>query len=151
MKSGMIAAETLVDALVASDKGGSDLVAYETNFKASWVYEELYKSRSFGAAMHKFGMWLGGAYNTLEQNIFGGKLPFTLHDTKADHKMLVKASEATKIDYPKPDGKLSFDKLSSVFLSNTYHDEDQPVHLTLKDSTVRNPGITYFQNSCIFC
>ncbi len=136
MKSGMIAAETLIDALAAGDEGGSDLVAYEANFNASWVYEELYQSRSFGAAMHKFGMWLGGAYNTLEQNIFGGKLPFTLRDTKADHEMLVKASEAAKIDYPKPDGKLSFDKLSSVFLSNTYHDEDQPVHLTLKDSSV---------------
>lgn len=136
MKSGMIAAETLVAAFVAGDSGGSDLSAYADNFNASWVQKELHESRSFGAAMHKFGMYLGGAYNFIEQNIFGGKLPFTLHDTKADHEQLVKASVATKINYPKPDGQLSFDKLSSVFLSNTHHEEDQPIHLTLKDSTV---------------
>ena len=136
MKSGMIAAETLVAAFVAGDNGGSDLSAYADNFNASWVQKELHESRSFGAAMHKFGMYLGGAYNFIDQNVFGGNLPFTLHDTKADHEQLVKASLAPKIEYPKPDNKLSFDKLSSVFLSNTHHEEDQPVHLILKDSAV---------------
>lgn len=136
MKSGMIAAETLAAAFAAGDTGGADLGAYTDNFKASWLQQELHESRSFGAAIHKFGMYLGGAYNFVEQNIFGGHLPFTLRDSKADHLQLVKAADAKKIAYPKPDGKLSFDKLSSVFLSNTHHEEDQPGHLTLKDSSV---------------
>jgi electron-transferring-flavoprotein dehydrogenase len=136
MKSGMIAAETLVAAFAAGDTGGADLGAYTDNFKASWLQQELHESRSFGAAIHKFGMYLGGAYNFVEQNIFGGHLPFTLRDIKVDHLQLVKAADAKKIAYPKPDGKLSFDKLSSVFLSNTHHEEDQPGHLTLKDSSV---------------
>ena len=136
MKSGMIAAETLVAAFAAGDVGGADLDAYTDNFKASWVQKELYESRSFGAAIHSFGMYLGGAYNFIEQNIFGGHLPFTLRDTKPDHQQLVKAASAQKIVYPKPDSQLSFDKLSSVFLSNTHHEEDQPGHLILKDSTV---------------
>ena len=81
-------------------------------------------------------MILGGAYNFLEQNIFVGKLPFTLRDTKADHESLAPASQSQKIDYPKPDGKLSFNKLSSVVLSNTNHEEDQVCHLTLQDADV---------------
>ena len=136
MKSGMIAAETLITAFAAGDTGGADLGAYIDNFKASWAQKELHESRSFGAAIHKFGMYLGGAYNFIEQNIFGGHLPLTLRDTKADHKQLIKAAAAQKIKYPKPDGKFSFDILSSVFLSNTYHEEDQLCHLTLKDSDV---------------
>jgi len=136
MKSGMLAAETVADALLAGNEGGDELTAYEESFKSSWLYDELYKSRNFGAAIHKWGAIKGGAFNFIDQNIFGGKIPFTLHDTKPDYACLKLADEAKKIDYPKPDGKLSFDKLSSVFLSNTNHEEDQPVHLKLADPSI---------------
>ncbi|MBE0508307.1 MAG: electron transfer flavoprotein-ubiquinone oxidoreductase [Marinospirillum sp.] len=133
MKSGMIAAEAVFEALKGGDEGGKELTAYTQKWEVSWANEELKTSRNFGPAMHKYGTFLGGAFNFIDQNIFGGKLPITLHDTKPDHEMLKPASECPKIDYPKPDGKLSFDKLSSVFLSNAVHEEDQPVHLRLKD------------------
>ncbi|MHB0763256.1 electron transfer flavoprotein-ubiquinone oxidoreductase [Stutzerimonas sp. NM35] len=136
MKSGMLAAEAVADALLAGNDGGDELTAYEEGFKNSWLYDELYKSRNFGAAIHKWGAIKGGAFNFIDQNIFGGKIPFTLHDTKPDHACLKLADEAKKIDYPKPDGKLSFDKLSSVFLSNTNHEEEQPVHLKLTDPSI---------------
>jgi len=136
MKSGMLAAEAIAEALAAGREGGDELTAYEENFKNSWVYDELYKSRNFGAAIHKWGAVKGGAFNFIDQNIFGGKIPFTLHDTKPDYACLKHADQARKIDYPKPDGKLSFDKLSSVFLSNTNHEEDQPVHLKLTDPSI---------------
>lgn len=136
MKSGMLAAETVADALLAGNVGGDELTAYEESFKNSWLYDELYKSRNFGAAIHKWGAVKGGAFNFIDQNIFGGKIPFTLHDTKPDYACLKLADEAKKIDYPKPDGKLSFDKLSSVFLSNTNHEEEQPVHLKLTDPSI---------------
>jgi len=136
MKSGMLAAEAVADALLAGAEGGDELTAYEEGFKNSWLYDELYKSRNFGAAIHKWGAIKGGAFNFIDQNIFGGKIPFTLHDTKPDHACLKLADEAKKIDYPKPDGKLSFDKLSSVFLSNTNHEEEQPVHLKLIDPSI---------------
>ncbi|WP_313309068.1 electron transfer flavoprotein-ubiquinone oxidoreductase [Stutzerimonas nitrititolerans] len=136
MKSGMLAAEAVADALLAGREGGDELNAYEEGFKNSWLYDELYKSRNFGAAIHKWGAVKGGAFNFIDQNIFGGKIPFTLHDTKPDHACLKLADEAKKIDYPKPDGKISFDKLSSVFLSNTNHEEEQPVHLKLTDPSI---------------
>ncbi|MBB62553.1 MAG: electron transfer flavoprotein-ubiquinone oxidoreductase [Pseudomonas sp.] len=136
MKSGMLAAEAIAEALAAGREGGDELTAYEESFKNSWVYDELYKSRNFGAAIHKWGAVKGGAFNFIDQNIFGGKIPFTLHDTKPDYACLKHADQARKIDYPKPDGKLSFDKLSSVFLSNTNHEEDQPVHLKLIDPSI---------------
>ncbi|MBE7928647.1 MULTISPECIES: electron transfer flavoprotein-ubiquinone oxidoreductase [Pseudomonadaceae] len=136
MKSGMLAAEAVADALLAGNEGGDELSAYEESFKNSWLYDELYKSRNFGAAIHKWGAVKGGAFNFIDQNIFGGKIPFTLHDTKPDYACLKLADEAKKIDYPKPDGKLSFDKLSSVFLSNTNHEEEQPVHLKLTDPSI---------------
>ena len=136
MKSGMLAAEAAADALLAGHEGGDELTAYQEGFKNSWLYDELYKSRNFGAAIHKWGAIMGGAFNFIDQNIFGGKIPFTLHDTKPDYACLKPAAEAKKIDYPKPDGKLSFDKLSSVFLSNTNHEEDQPTHLRLTDPNV---------------
>ena len=136
MKSGMLAAEAAADALLAGREGGDELTAYQEGFKNSWLYDELYKSRNFGAAIHKWGAIMGGAFNFIDQNIFGGKIPFTLHDTKPDYACLKPAAEAKKIDYPKPDGKLSFDKLSSVFLSNTNHEEDQPIHLRLTDPNV---------------
>jgi len=133
MKSGMLAAETVFEAIKGGDEGGSELTSYTEKWESSWANEELKKARNFGPAMHKYGTFLGGAFNFIDQNIFGGKLPFTLHDTKKDHETLKPASECEKIEYPKPDGKLSFDKLSSVFLSNAVHEEDQPCHLRLKD------------------
>ena len=136
MKSGMLAAEAVADALFAGKEGGDQLTGYVEAFKASWLYDELFRSRNFGAAIHKFGVLGGGAFNYIDQNLCGGKIPFTLHDTKPDHACLKLAGEAKKIDYPKPDGKLSFDKLSSVFLSNTNHEEEQPCHLKLTDPSI---------------
>lgn len=135
MKSGIIAAQTLYS-LLDSEQAVKDPIEYADNFKASWLYDELYSSRNFGPAIHKFGSILGGAYNTLDQNIFGGKIPLTLTDSTPDHATLKSASSMPKIDYPKPDGNLSFDKLTSVFLSNTNHEEDQPCHLHLVDPSI---------------
>ena len=136
MKSGMLAADTLFDALMQDDTGGRDLTAFADAIKNSWLYDELYRSRNFGAAIHKFGTFWGGAFNTLEQNWFAGKLPFTLKDERPDHAQLKLASEAALINYPKPDNVLSFDRLSSVYLSNTNHEEEQPCHLKLKDAQI---------------
>lgn len=136
MKSGMLAAETVFDALSRGDAGGQDLQSFKGRFEQSWLFDELYRSRNFGPAMHKFRSILGGAFNMVDQNWFGGKLPFTLKDNSVDHACLKPASACAKIDYPKPDQQLSFDKLSSVFLSNTNHEEEQPCHLQLIDSTI---------------
>jgi len=136
MKSGMLAAETVAKALLAGDTGGQDLTDFATHFANSWLNDELYRSRNFGAAIHKFGTFWGGAYNTLDQNLFGGKLPFTLQDQTPDYAMLKPANSVQPISYPKPDNKLSFDRLSSVYLSNTNHEEEQPCHLKLKDHSV---------------
>ncbi len=137
MKSGMLAAETLFENLSAGeDTDIVDPIGYKANFESSWLYDELYRSRNFGSVIHKFGNFIGGAYNTLDQNIFAGKLPFTFTDSTPDHACLKSAASAQKINYPKPDGTLSFDKLSSVFLSNTNHEEDQPCHLQLKDPAI---------------
>jgi electron-transferring-flavoprotein dehydrogenase len=136
MKSGMLAAETLFNALTQDDNGGKDLTAFADAIKASWLYEELYCSRNFGPAMHKFGTFWGGAFNTLEQNWFGGKLPFTLKDDTHDYAQLKPVAEAEEIHYAKPDNVLSFDRLSSVYLSNTNHEEEQPCHLKLADSSI---------------
>ncbi|MBS3796806.1 MULTISPECIES: electron transfer flavoprotein-ubiquinone oxidoreductase [unclassified Pseudoalteromonas] len=135
MKSGMLAAESIFAALKA-DQQHTDLADFAERFEASWLYDELYRSRNFGPAMHKLGKFFGGAYNTLDQNLFAGKLPFTFKDNTPDYATLLPASQAPKIDYPKPDGQLSFDKLSSVFLSNTNHEESQPCHLKLKDASI---------------
>jgi electron-transferring-flavoprotein dehydrogenase len=135
MKSGLLAAESLF-ALLQSEQAVKDPVEYTENFKQSWLYDELYRSRNFGPAIHKFGNFFGGAYNTLDQNFFGGKLPFTITDSTPDHLTLKPASEMPAINYAKPDGVLSFDKLSSVYLSNTNHEEDQPCHLKLKDPSI---------------
>ncbi|TQF71075.1 electron transfer flavoprotein-ubiquinone oxidoreductase [Pseudoalteromonas luteoviolacea] len=135
MKSGIIGADTIIEAL-ASDEPVNDLQSFDNKFKASWLYEELYQSRNFGPAMHKLGRYLGGAYNMIDQNFFSGSLPFTIKDTSKDYESLRLAKDSAEISYPKPDGKLSFDKLSSVFLSNTNHEEVQPCHLQLKDATI---------------
>lgn len=136
MKSGMLAAETIAHALQAGVEGGKDLDCYNERFDKSWLQAELYTSRNFGPAMHKFGTYLGGAFNFIDQNWFGGKFPITLRDEQADYAQMAEVGAYKKIDYPKPDGKLSFDKLSSVYLSNTFHEEDQLCHLRLKDERI---------------
>lgn len=134
MKSGLLAATALFDLVQHDDI--KDPVQYTEDYKASWLFDELYGSRNFGPAIHKFGNFFGGAYNTLDQNFFAGKLPFTITDKIPDYATLKLASEMPNIDYPKPDGRLSFDKLTSVYLSNTNHEEDQPCHLLLKDPSL---------------
>lgn len=136
MKSGMLAAESIFESLLSGDEGGKDLTSFTEKYQNSWLYEELYNTRNFGPAMHKFGTFWGGAYNTLDQNFFGGKLPFNFKDDSLDHEQLKLAADAPVINYPKPDNKLSFDKLTSVFLSNTNHEEEQPCHLKLADSSI---------------
>ncbi|PWK49261.1 electron transfer flavoprotein-ubiquinone oxidoreductase [Pleionea mediterranea] len=135
MKSGMIAAQSIADALKA-DRKNDVLEEYTEAYKNSWAYKELYTQRNFGPAQHKWGNLIGSAYAFIDINIFNGKLPWTLSDPVADHNTLKPAAESSKINYPKPDGKLSFDKLSSVFISNTNHEEDQPVHLKLSDESI---------------
>ncbi|WP_206099556.1 electron transfer flavoprotein-ubiquinone oxidoreductase [Rheinheimera riviphila] len=136
MKSGMLAAEAVFAKLAADQQGGSDLTSFQSLFEQSWLYDELYCSRNFGPAMHKFGSLLGGAFNTLDQNVFGGKLPFTLKDNTLDHASLKLAADSVQLQYAKPDNVLSFDKLTSVFLSNTNHEEEQPCHLQLLDASI---------------
>ncbi len=136
MKSGMIAAETIATALVENNNEGRELSEFNDAFLSSWAGQELHASRNWGAALHKFGMYLGGAYNFIDQNFFGGRLPFKLSDNTPDHACMKRADACSPIEYPKPDGKISFDKPSSVFLSNTNHEDNQPVHLQLADSTV---------------
>ncbi|WP_017430573.1 electron transfer flavoprotein-ubiquinone oxidoreductase [Vreelandella jeotgali] len=131
MKSGMVAAESVFEALEAGDEGGSELTGFTTRWQNSWAFAELRDSASFGPAIHRYGDMLGGAYNFINQ-LVGNRLP-NVHDTGSDHAMLKPAGECTPIEYPKPDGKLSFDKTSSVYLSNTNHEENQPCHLQLDD------------------
>lgn len=135
MKSGMLGAEVLVKAL-ADGRTSDDLSEFAEAYKASWAWQELHVQRNFGPAQHKWGNIIGSAYAFIDINIFNGSLPWTLSDPKPDHEGMQLASVAKKINYPKPDGKLSFDKPSSVFLSNTNHEEDQPCHLTLKDGSI---------------
>lgn len=135
MKSGMVAAETIATAL-ASGENPSELTAYDNAFLSSWAGDELRSSRNWGPVLHKFGMYLGGAYNYLDQNIFGGRLPFNFRDDTPDHASLQRADYSRQPSYPKPDGKITFDKSSSVFLSYTNHGEDQPVHLKLINPSV---------------
>ena len=136
MKSGMVAAETLFDVLGDSSEGTISPVAYSDRLRESWLYDELYRSRNFGPALHKFGPYVGGGFNYIDQNWFGGRIPFTLHDRTRDHEGMKPAAHTPPIAYPRPDGKITFDKLGSVALTNTYHEEDQPVHLRLTDETV---------------
>ncbi|MCZ0942777.1 MAG: 4Fe-4S dicluster domain-containing protein, partial [Gammaproteobacteria bacterium] len=133
MKSGMLGAEAVFAALQRGEAGTE--VDLQQRFEASWLHKELHSTRNAGPAWHKLGIFFGSAYSFAEQ-LIGGKTPWTLQDQVPDHATLKPASEAPQIDYPKPDGKLSFDKLSSVFLSNTNHEEDQPCHLTLADPEV---------------
>lgn len=134
IKTGMLAAEACVQALKQPDPPAL-ISEYPKAFKASWLYEELYKARNFKPAMSK-GLWLGTLLVGIDQTLFGGRAPWTLHNHKPDHAYLEPADQHSPITYPKPDGVLRFDRLSSVFLSNTNHEENQPAHLTLKDNTV---------------
>lgn len=136
MKSGMLAAEAVVEALAQGEAAPADLESFAQKTEASWMHEELYTTRNFSGFMHKFGILIGSAMVWMDQNIFGGKLPFTLNDDKPDYAAMKPAAECKKIDYPKPDNTISFDRSSSVFLSNTNHEEDQPCHLTLMDADI---------------
>ncbi|HYE37636.1 MAG TPA: electron transfer flavoprotein-ubiquinone oxidoreductase [Methylocaldum sp.] len=131
MKTGMLAAEAVFEALAAGGIPGLD-----ESYRKSWVSKELFHGRNFGPALAKFGTFVGSAFIWMDQNIFGGRLPLTLHNRVPDDASLDRASDSHSIDYPKPDGVLSFDKLSSVYLSNTNHEEDQPCHLVLTDPAV---------------
>lgn len=136
MKTGMLAAQSVFQSLKAGSTGGEELDSFTSAYEKSWVYEELYKARNTTPALHKLGLLMGSAFTLIDQYIFRGRLPFTMMDSKADHEQLKIASKCAKPEYPKPDGKISFDKLSSVFLSSTSHEEDQPCHLQLKDANI---------------
>ncbi len=131
MKSGMLAAEAVAEAL-ASGCERDELTAYPQAFAQSWLHEELHRARNFKPLMHK-GLYWGSVLFGIDQMVFRGKAPWTLRHQEADHAALRPASECTPIAYPKPDGVITFDRLSSVFLSNTNHEEDQPCHLVLRD------------------
>jgi electron-transferring-flavoprotein dehydrogenase len=132
--SGRMAAEAAFDAIVAG-RQKDVLVEYPEAFEQSWLKDELHQARNFKQWMSK-GIYLGTFMTGVEQKILGGRVPWTLHHKHADNETLLPASKCKEIRYPKPDGKLTFDRLSSVFLSNTNHEENQPPHLTLRDATV---------------
>jgi len=134
MKSGMLAAEAAFEAL-SSGAAQPTLESYPERFEQSWLKEELYAVRNTRPAF-KWGMWPAIAYNAIDTYVFRGKAPWTIAHHGPDHRSLKKAKDAPKISYPKPDGVITFDKLSSVFLSNTNHEEDQPCHLQLMDPAV---------------
>jgi electron-transferring-flavoprotein dehydrogenase len=134
LKTGMLAAQAAYDAITAG-RQHDELTAYPAAFEKSWLHEELNRARNFKTWFKK-GLTVGTLMNGVEQFALRGRVPWTLRRDKPDHAMLRPASEFKPIVYPKPDGKLTFDKLSSVFISNTNHAEDQPAHLTLKDASV---------------
>jgi electron-transferring-flavoprotein dehydrogenase len=136
MKSGIVAAESIFDALqnAAQENTAAEVPAYPENMKKSWVYDELYKVRNVRPSF-KWGLWPGFLYSAIDTVLLGGKAPWTLKHHE-DHSQLKPANKCPRIDYPKPDGVVSFDKLSSVFVSNTNHEEEQPCHLRLKDESV---------------
>ena len=134
IKSGMMAAEAAFDALVAQ-RSHDELPAYPAAFENSWLHTELNKARNFKQWFKK-GRSIGTLMTGIEQWLLKGNMPWTIHRDKPDHACLKPAADCVKIDYPKPDGVLTFDRLSSVFISNTNHEENQPIHLTLKDASV---------------
>jgi electron-transferring-flavoprotein dehydrogenase len=133
MKSGLLAADTVVAALAAGDTGGSDLVAFEAAFRDSWLFAELEAARNFSAGIARFGTLGGGALAFLEHNLLGGRSPLRLRHPRPDHASLLEAARAKPIAYDPPDGVVSFDRLSSIHLANIEHDERQPCHLLLED------------------
>ena len=134
IKSGMQAADAALAALKAG-RSNDELTEYPVAFEASWLHDELHKARNFKPWMSK-GLYTGTLMVGIDQVVFGGRAPWTLHHQHADHETLKNKSEVTPISYPKPDGVLTFDRLSSVFISNTNHEEDQPAHLTLLNADV---------------
>ena len=134
IKTGMLVAQAAFDAITNGCQH-DELVAYPEAFKKSWLHTELHKSRNF-KTWFKRGLTVATVMNGIEQFLFKGHVPWTLHRTKADHTYLKPAAQCAPIAYPKPDGILTFDRLSSVFISNTNHEEQQPSHLTLKDASV---------------
>ena len=134
IKSGMLAADAVLSAL-SENRSNDILTAYPSAFKNSWLYDELKRARNFKSWMSK-GLYLGTLMVGIEQKLLGGNVPWTIHQRKADYEYLEPAKLHRIIDYPKPDGKITFDRLSSVFISNTNHEENQPSHLTLKDQDV---------------
>jgi electron-transferring-flavoprotein dehydrogenase len=139
IKSGMLAAEAVFERLRAGSQGGDEITAYPIALKTSWVWEDLRKVRNIKPSL-KYGLWVGtivaGLYMWLEDLGLGLLVPWTLHQRRADYECLKLAAECPKIVYSKPDGVISFDKLSSVFISNTHHEENQPHHLRLIDPTI---------------
>jgi electron-transferring-flavoprotein dehydrogenase len=136
MKTGMLAAECVHAAIASGDEGGRELEDFPRLVRESWVHDELERARNFSAGLARFGTRVGGALAFVEHNILRGRSPFKLRNAVPDHATLVPATAAKSIAYPQPDGIVSFDKLSSVFLSNTAHEEDQPCHLRLADPAV---------------
>jgi electron-transferring-flavoprotein dehydrogenase len=134
IKSGMLAAESAFEAVTAG-RTSDELASYPAAFKQSWLYDELHRARNFKPWMSK-GLYTGTMMVGVDQVVFGGRAPWTLHHDHADNETLVKKTDVAPIAYAKPDGVLTFDRLSSVFISNTNHSEDQPCHLTLKDASV---------------
>ncbi|MEK9672722.1 MAG: electron transfer flavoprotein-ubiquinone oxidoreductase [Rhodospirillaceae bacterium] len=134
MKTGMLAAEAVSAALSAGASPADGLPSYTEAVKNSWVWQELYRARNMRPNFH-WGMWAGLILGAIDTFLFFGHAPWTLRN-RADHSALKKAKDCKPIDYPKPDGKLTFDKLSSVQLTGTFHEEEQPCHLTLKDAAV---------------
>ncbi|WP_195763993.1 electron transfer flavoprotein-ubiquinone oxidoreductase [Pseudoduganella rivuli] len=134
IKSGMLAAEAAFEALL-DNRANDELVSFPVKFEQSWLHEELYVARNVKQWLSR-GLYLGAIMTGIDQLIFRGKAPWTLHHSHADHECLKPASNYQPIVYPKPDGKITFDRLSSVFISNTNHAEDQPIHLTLKNANI---------------
>lgn len=135
LKSGILAAEAIADALL-NDQAIGELESYTKSINESSIYKELHKSRNFEPALNKLGTFIGAAFTFIDQNIFAGKLPFTWHNPKPDYASLKPADQSKQIEYPRPDNEISFDRLSSVFLSSTNHEEDQPCHLKLKNPDI---------------
>jgi electron-transferring-flavoprotein dehydrogenase len=138
MKTGMLAAESIHAALRAPSAAAADaeLMRFPERVQASWVWDELHAARNFSPGIAKLGTLLGGALAFVEQNVLRGHVPYTLHNRVPDHARLRRAADSKKIEYPKPDGIVTFDRMSSVFVSSTAHEEDQPVHLRLADPAV---------------
>ena len=138
MKSGMLAAEAVFSQLTAENSDHTP--DYQSVFEQSWLHSELHLSRNFASSIHRYGAIAGGALATLEQNVwhklFNRAAPWNISDTKPDHLGMKEISECSSVSYPKPDGKLSFDRPSSVYLSGTQHEEDQPCHLVIKNANI---------------
>jgi electron-transferring-flavoprotein dehydrogenase len=135
IKSGMLAAQAAYDALAAG-RSGDELSSYPEAFRASWLHEELHRARNFKPWMKRGGLWLGSLMFGIDQVLLRGRAPWTLTHAGADHETLEPKAAHQPIEYPKPDGVLTFDRLSSVFVSNTNHEEDQPPHLRILDPAV---------------